>query len=91
MLQYDPHSKRLGSYLIDAGLLTEAQVDVALADQQIAGMKLGEIVVMRGWVSPKTMEFIIQKVVDIERGLGEPLNQKFLESQKYRLKKKNCS
>jgi hypothetical protein len=90
MLQYDPHSKRLGSYLIDAGLLTEAQVDVALADQQqTVGMKLGEIVVMRGWVSPKTMEFVIQKVVNIERGLGEPLNQKFLESQKYRLKQKN--
>lgn len=88
MLQYDPHSKRLGSYLIDAGLLTEAQVDVALNDQKSAGMKLGEIVVMRGWISPKTMEFVIKKVVDIERGLGEPLTQHFVESQRYRRKKK---
>ena len=89
MLQYDPHSKRIGSYLIDAGLLTEAQVDVALNDQKTAGMKLGEIVVMRGWVSPKTMEFVIKKVVEIERGLGEPLNQRFVDSQRYRRRKEH--
>ena len=84
MLQYDPRSKRIGSYLIDAGLLTEAQVDVALNDQQTTGMKLGEIVVMRGWISEKTMQFVIDKVIDVERDLGQPLNERFLESQRFR-------
>ena len=84
MLHYDPHSKRIGSYLIDAGLLTESQVDVALADQETTGMKLGEIVVMRGWVNEKTMKYIIKKVIDTERGLGEPLTPRFVEDQQFR-------
>ena len=87
-MQYDPNSKRIGSYLIDAGLLTEAQVDVALNDQKSTGMKLGEVVVTRGWVSEKTMQFVIKKVIDIERGLGEPLNQRYVESQQVRRRKK---
>lgn len=87
-MQYDPNSKRIGSYLIDAGLLTEAQVDVALNDQQSTGMKLGEVVVTRGWVSEKTMKYVISKVIDIERGLGEPLNQRYVDSQRFRRRKK---
>ncbi|MCM1983334.1 hypothetical protein [Lyngbya confervoides] len=87
MLRYDPHSKRIGSYLIDAGLLTEAQVDVILSDQVSTGMKFGEIAVMRGWLSQKTLDFISTKVMEIERGLGEPLSQEFVEMQKFRKRK----
>ena len=87
-MQYDPNSKRIGSYLIDAGLLTEAQVDVALNDQKSTGMKLGEVVVMRGWVNEKTMRFVINKVIEIERGIGEPLNRQYVETQRFRRRKK---
>ena len=87
-MHYDPNSKRIGSYLIDAGLVTEAQVDVALNDQKSTGMKLGEVMVMRGWVKEKTMRFIVNKVIDIERGLGEPINRSYLETQRaYRRRK----
>ena len=82
MMHYDPNSKRIGSYLLDAGLVTKAQIDVALNDQKSTGMRLGEVVVMRGWVKEKTMRFIINKVIEIERGIGEPLNRNYVENQR---------
>ena len=55
--------KRLGSYLLEAGLLTPAQVHVALNDQQATGMRFGEVLVARGWVKEQTVEWIMQKVI----------------------------
>jgi hypothetical protein len=59
--------KRLGDYLIEAGLLTKAQIDVALNDQQMTAMKFGEILAARGWVKQQTIEFLMTKVVLPER------------------------
>ena len=73
MLPYDPLSKRLGSYLLEAGLLTESQIDVALNDQEATGMRFGDIVVERGWVKRKTLEYLASKVIELEREIGEPL------------------
>lgn len=55
--------KRLGGYLVEAGLLTPAQVDVALNDQKLTGMRFGEILAARGWVKQQTIEYLMQKVV----------------------------
>jgi hypothetical protein len=55
--------KRLGGYLVEAGLLTPSQVDVALNDQKLTGMRFGEILAARGWVKQQTIEFLMQKVV----------------------------
>ncbi|NJN23507.1 MAG: hypothetical protein HC810_02730 [Acaryochloridaceae cyanobacterium RL_2_7] len=87
MMHYDPKSKRIGSYLIDAGLVTPNQIDVALNDQKSTGMRLGEVLVMRGWVKEKTMKFMINKVIDIERGIGQPLNRSYIETQRFRRQK----
>ncbi|WP_416667575.1 hypothetical protein [Egbenema bharatensis] len=59
--------KRLGGYLVEAGLLTPDQVSVILNDQQSTGMRFGEIVVARGWVKEQTIEWIVKKVVEPER------------------------
>jgi hypothetical protein len=59
--------KRIGSYLVDAGLLTMDQINVALNDQQATGMRFGEIVVARGWLKEQTLEWIVEKVVEPER------------------------
>lgn len=59
--------KRLGGYLIEAGLLTTDQVDVALNDQQATGMRFGEVLVARGWLKEQTVEWIINRVVKPER------------------------
>lgn len=80
MLTYNPTVKRLGGYLVDAGLLTEAQVDVALCDQAATGMRFGDILVERGWVRRQTIEYFALKIIDVEREIGEPLNLGLIKS-----------
>ncbi len=55
--------KRLGAYLLEAGLLTEAQVQVAMYDRAATGKRFSEIVVDHGWVKQKTIDFLMQKVI----------------------------
>jgi hypothetical protein len=65
-------AKKIGGYLLDAGLLTTDQVNVVLNDQQATGMRFGEIVVARGWMKEQTIEWIMTKVVEPERQALEP-------------------
>lgn len=72
MAQNVPHQESLphrpiGTYLVEAGLLTDAQVGVALADQNVTALPFGEIVVARGWVKEQTVEFIMERVIKPER------------------------
>ena len=87
MLPYDPLSKRLGSYLLEAGLLTQAQIDVALNDQEATGMRFGDIIVERGWVKRQTIEYLARKVIALEREIGEPLQSGLIQTS-YVLTKK---
>lgn len=59
--------KHLGAYLIEADLLTEAQVEVALTDQNATGIRFGEILVARGWIKQKTIEYLMEKVISPAR------------------------
>jgi hypothetical protein len=68
--------KPLGAYLVEAGLLTDAQVGVALADQGTTFLPFGEIVVTRGWVKEQTIEYLMQKVIIPERSVEFPLEKK---------------
>lgn len=56
-------SKRLGAYLLEAGLISPAQIQVAAYDQQVTGKKFSEVIVDRGWVKQQTLDFIIQRVI----------------------------
>lgn len=68
--------KRLGGYLVEAGLLTPAQIDVALNDQKLTGMRFGEILAARGWVKQQTIEYLMHKVVLPEqKEVKQPPNQ----------------
>lgn len=65
-----PSSKRyklIGEYLIEAGLLTQAQVGVVLTDQNTSTMMFGEIIATRGWVKPQTIEYLVEKIIEPER------------------------
>jgi hypothetical protein len=69
--------KRLGGYLVEAGLITPAQVDVALNDQKITdGMRFGEILSARGWVKQQTIEYFMKKIVEPERQAVQKAKQK---------------
>lgn len=67
MPDHASHMKRLGGYLVEAGLLTPGQIDVALNDQRLTGMRFGDILVTRGWVKQQTIEYLMQKVIVPER------------------------
>jgi ribosomal protein L37AE/L43A len=78
-------SKRLGDYLVEAGLLTDSQIEVALADQVTTGLRFGEVLVRRGWVKEETIEYLMQKVIVPERS-GLSQNASFLASSRNLLK-----
>ena len=78
--------KRLGSYLVESGLLTPAQIEVALADQQLAGVRLGEVLVRRGWIKEETVEYFMRKVVEPERQASTGQAEAYLESSRNLLK-----
>jgi len=63
--------KRLGGYLVEAGLLTRVQVDVALADQKATGVRFGDIIVIRGWLKEQTIEYFMKKLVLPDREAAE--------------------
>ncbi|MDX2272021.1 MAG: hypothetical protein NW237_08735 [Cyanobacteriota bacterium] len=59
-----PPKEPIGQVFKRAGLLSEAQVQIALMDQaQYAGTLFGEIVVMRGWIKPETLAFFLNTIL----------------------------
>lgn len=48
--------KRLGDHLLEAGLINSFQLEVVMQDQECTGMRLGEILVARGWVKEGIIE-----------------------------------
>jgi hypothetical protein len=58
-----PPKKRIGGYLVEAGLLTPDQVTVALNEQKMNGRRFGEILAARGWVKQETIEDLMENVI----------------------------
>lgn len=56
--------KRLGTCLLEAGLITLEQLDSALLEQQQLPLRLGEILAHHGWVNQQTVEFMVANVVE---------------------------
>jgi hypothetical protein len=56
-------AKCIGNYLVEAGLLSTAQVDVILLDQASTGLRFGEIVVSRGWLKEQTIEYLMKHLI----------------------------
>ena len=57
----------LGTYFVEAGLLSPAQVQVVLNDQALTGLRFGEILVQRGWMKETTIEYFVHKLIEPER------------------------
>ena len=45
----------LAQLLIDNKLISEAQADLAVADQEITGLSFDEVLLLRGWVDKETL------------------------------------
>ncbi len=47
--------------LLEASLITSDQLESAQAEQAFCKMLLGEVMALRGWVQPETIEFLLQE------------------------------
>jgi len=57
-----PKSYPLGYYLTASGLLTEAQLQDLLKEQQKIGIRIGALAVLRGWLKQETVDFFLKKI-----------------------------
>ena len=64
-----PGFSRLGTYLIDAELITTPQLDDALEEQKLQALPLGQILSSRGIINQHTIEYLMDKVVIPDRNL----------------------
>ncbi len=54
--------KLIGEILQDVGLISSTQIEVALADQKdCCELRLGEILVARGWIKQTTVDFFMER------------------------------
>jgi hypothetical protein len=46
----------LAQILVDQNIISAAQVQLALADKEVTGMPLEEILIVRGWITQDTLD-----------------------------------
>ncbi|WP_199316503.1 WecB/TagA/CpsF family glycosyltransferase [Chroococcidiopsis sp [FACHB-1243]] len=83
-LEYDSSTeiysstKHFGHCLVEAGLLTQAQVEIARSEQKSTGMNLDEVLIHKKWLNQQTIEYFKEKAVLLDRSmsLGASLHTK---------------
>ena len=54
--------KPLGEILVEAGLVSLAQIEIALQEQSQSNLKIGEILALHGWIKQETADFFCRKM-----------------------------
>lgn len=67
-----PSRPGLAQLLIDSKLISEAQADLAMGDQEITGLSFDEVLLLRGWVNKDTL-FKIAPWLNTPQGSGDEL------------------
>ena len=63
----EAHTKKpLGARLVDAGLITDAQLDLALREQKRSGVYLGETLVQLGFCTPEAITELLAQENEVE-------------------------
>lgn len=70
-INYDARVKPLGSYLVEAGFVSQEHINNALAEQKLTGMRLGEILVKQGLIQEQTIEDLMEQVILPERRIAK--------------------
>jgi uncharacterized protein YjbI with pentapeptide repeats len=55
-------NKPLGEILMEAGLISASQIEMALKEQQVYSMKIGEIFALHNWLKQETADFFVDKL-----------------------------
>ena len=54
-------AKPLGEILVEAGLVSMHQIEIALREQKEYNWKIGEILAHHNWIKPQTADFFAEK------------------------------
>jgi N-acetylglucosaminyldiphosphoundecaprenol N-acetyl-beta-D-mannosaminyltransferase len=65
--------KQLSDHLVEAGLLTQAQVETALSEQEVTGIGLGEVLLRKGWLNQQTIEYFMEKMILLDRSVAREM------------------
>jgi hypothetical protein len=52
--------KQIGNYFLQAGLLTENEINVILNEQKKGGVKFGSLAVLKGFIKEETLTFFLK-------------------------------
>ena len=78
----DFSQKPIGEILIEAGLISIHQLEIALQEQKQTGLKAGEILVLHDWIKQETVDFFVDKLPKlIESSVRKPLVYYFQEAK----------
>ncbi|AFY37763.1 hypothetical protein Lepto7376_1419 [[Leptolyngbya] sp. PCC 7376] len=50
----------IGSYFVEARLMTDAQVEDVLVEQKVSNMRFGEVAVLKGYLKQETVRFFVE-------------------------------
>ncbi len=56
-----PHKQPLGKILLEAGLVSIYQIEIALGEQKQHDLKIGEVLASHGWIKQQTSDFLAEK------------------------------
>ncbi|ELS03067.1 putative low-complexity protein [Xenococcus sp. PCC 7305] len=74
-------NKPLGEILVEAGLVSLAQIEIALQEQSESNLKIGEILALHGWIKQETADFFVEQWVKLlAEEQKQPLVYYFKES-----------
>ena len=59
--QFSDRQQPIGQTLIEAGLISLGQIELALKEQQECGWRIGKILVSHGWIEPETVDFFCDR------------------------------
>ena len=76
-----PLKQALGEILVEAGLISPAQIELALQEQKHQNLKIGEILASHGWIKQETADFFAEKWVPLlQQKEKQPLVYYFREA-----------
>ena len=83
-IQKQKSHKLFGSYFLEAGILSNEQLQEALQEQKNKHpyKKIGEILLLRGWIQQNTLNYFVKKIIQPEREMQRKKNLQQYSIQK---------
>ena len=80
MKALDSGKKPLGQILIEAGIISISQIEIALQEQKYNDLRIGEILILHGWIQQQTVDFFAERWLALREEEKKPLAHYFQEA-----------